>query len=145
MPYLNEACSIDRRQEMHQRQGSAWWALHAELVMHNSATLAHKKACLFFFYFYAHTVHFIAYYLLFIPKKITYITFFFTNFELIDVCIYTATCHYNCLYILNVFDITVGLICVLFAADLNLLKTKRNLLYIRNQSVPRSKHFPPRL
>jgi hypothetical protein len=28
---------------------------------------------------------------------------------------------------------------------LNLLKTKRNLLYIRNQSVPRCKHFPPRL
>ena len=28
---------------------------------------------------------------------------------------------------------------------LNLLKTKRNLLYIRNQSVPRSKHLPPRL
>ena len=28
---------------------------------------------------------------------------------------------------------------------LKLLKTKRNLLYIRNQSVPRSKHFPPRL
>ena len=28
---------------------------------------------------------------------------------------------------------------------LNLLKTKRNLLYIINQSVPRSKHFPPRL
>ena len=27
----------------------------------------------------------------------------------------------------------------------NLLKTKRNLLYIRNQSVPRSKHFPPQL
>ena len=27
----------------------------------------------------------------------------------------------------------------------NLLKTKRNLLYIRNQSVPRSKHFPSRL
>jgi hypothetical protein len=25
------------------------------------------------------------------------------------------------------------------------LKTKRNLLYIRNQSVPRCKHFPPRL
>ena len=25
----------------------------------------------------------------------------------------------------------------------NLLKTKRNLLYIRSQSVPRSKHFPP--
>ena len=27
----------------------------------------------------------------------------------------------------------------------NLLKTKRNLLYIRNQPVPRSKHFQPRL
>ena len=29
--------------------------------------------------------------------------------------------------------------------NINPLKTKRNLLYIRNQSVPRSKHFPPRL
>jgi len=28
---------------------------------------------------------------------------------------------------------------------LKLLKTNRNLLYIRNQSVLRSKHFPPRL
>jgi len=28
---------------------------------------------------------------------------------------------------------------------LNILKTKRNLLYISNQSVPRCKHFPPRL
>jgi hypothetical protein len=27
----------------------------------------------------------------------------------------------------------------------NLLKTKRNLLYIRSQFVPRSKQFPPRL
>jgi len=27
----------------------------------------------------------------------------------------------------------------------SLLKAKRNLLYIRNQSVPRCKHFPPRL
>jgi len=27
----------------------------------------------------------------------------------------------------------------------NLLKTKSNLLYIRNQSVPRCKHFPPPL
>jgi hypothetical protein len=27
----------------------------------------------------------------------------------------------------------------------NLLKTKRNLLYIRNQSLPRSKHFLPGL
>jgi len=29
--------------------------------------------------------------------------------------------------------------------NINLLKTKRNLLYIRNQPVPRCKHFPPRL
>jgi len=28
---------------------------------------------------------------------------------------------------------------------INLLKTKRNLLYIGNQSLPRCKHFPPRL
>jgi len=27
----------------------------------------------------------------------------------------------------------------------NLLKTQSNRLYIRNQFVPRSKHFPPRL
>ena len=27
----------------------------------------------------------------------------------------------------------------------NHLKTKRNLFYIRNQALPRSKHFPPRL
>jgi len=27
----------------------------------------------------------------------------------------------------------------------NFLKTKPNLLYVRNQSVPRCKHFPPRL
>jgi hypothetical protein len=31
------------------------------------------------------------------------------------------------------------------AAVIKLLKSKRNLLYIRNQSVPRCKHFPPRL
>jgi len=29
--------------------------------------------------------------------------------------------------------------------NVNLLKTKRNLLYIRHQTVPRCKHFPPRL
>ena len=29
--------------------------------------------------------------------------------------------------------------------EFNLLNTKRSLLYIMNQSVPRSKHFPPRL
>ena len=29
--------------------------------------------------------------------------------------------------------------------NVNLLKTTRNLLYVRNQSVPRSKHFPPQL
>jgi hypothetical protein len=30
-------------------------------------------------------------------------------------------------------------------AQFNLLKTKRNPLYIRHQFVPRCKHFPPRL
>jgi hypothetical protein len=29
--------------------------------------------------------------------------------------------------------------------QINILKMKRNLLYIRNQSVPRCKHFPPRM
>jgi hypothetical protein len=29
--------------------------------------------------------------------------------------------------------------------EINILRTKRNLLYIRHQSVPRCKHFPPRL
>jgi len=29
--------------------------------------------------------------------------------------------------------------------NINLLKNKRYLLYIRNQSIPRCKHFPPRL
>jgi len=28
---------------------------------------------------------------------------------------------------------------------INILKTKRNPLYIRNRSVPRCKQFPPRL
>ena len=28
---------------------------------------------------------------------------------------------------------------------INLLKTKRNLLYLKTLSVPRCKHFPPRL
>ena len=35
--------------------------------------------------------------------------------------------------------------CSIFGAEINLLRTKHDLLYIRNQSVPRSKHFPPRL
>ena len=29
--------------------------------------------------------------------------------------------------------------------NVKLLKTERNVLYIRNQLVPRSKHFPPQL
>jgi len=33
----------------------------------------------------------------------------------------------------------------LIVCTIKLLKTKCNLLYIRNQSVPRCKHFPPRL
>jgi hypothetical protein len=34
---------------------------------------------------------------------------------------------------------------LIFCALVNLLKTKRNLLYTRNQSVPRCKHFQSRL
>ena len=30
-------------------------------------------------------------------------------------------------------------------SNIKLLKAKRNLLYIRTESVPRNKHFPPRL
>jgi len=30
-------------------------------------------------------------------------------------------------------------------AQFNLLKTKRNLFYMRSQSIPRCKHFSPRL
>ena len=36
-------------------------------------------------------------------------------------------------------------ICQDISSFLKLLNTKRNLLYIRNQSVPRCKHSPPRL
>jgi len=32
-----------------------------------------------------------------------------------------------------------------FNSAFKVLKTKRNLLYIRNHSVPRCKHFPPQL
>ena len=41
----------------------------------------------------------------------------------------------DCAVMLNSFD----------PLYINLLKTKLNLLYIRNQSVLRSKHFPARL
>jgi hypothetical protein len=36
-------------------------------------------------------------------------------------------------------------ICISDAVSINLLNTKRNRLYMKNQSVPRCKHFPPRL
>jgi len=32
-----------------------------------------------------------------------------------------------------------------YSVPFNLLKVESNMLYIRNQSVPRCKHFPPRL
>jgi hypothetical protein len=41
-------------------------------------------------------------------------------------------------------DAVSQLLNILYAL-INLLKTKRNLLYIRNHSVPRCKQFPPRL
>ena len=42
--------------------------------------------------------------------------------------------------ILTEFDIPMETVRLI-----NLLKTKRNLLYIRNQFVPRSRNLPPRL
>jgi len=39
----------------------------------------------------------------------------------------------------------LGVFTVSVFSQINRLQTKSNLLYIRNQSVPRCKHFPPRL
>jgi len=36
-------------------------------------------------------------------------------------------------------------ISLLSSPNINILKTKRSLLHIRNPSVQRCKHFPPRL
>ena len=41
--------------------------------------------------------------------------------------------------------VTAGEVVPCYGLHINLLKTKCNLLYIRNQFVPRSKHFLPRL
>ena len=49
-----------------------------------------------------------------------------------------------CVVSLPLVDVT-DLIGLYTCLTFNLLKTKRIVLYIRNQSVPRSKHFPPRL
>ena len=54
--------------------------------------------------------------------------------EIMTVCSQIHTKHINTLCGQNVELLNV-----------NLLETKRTLLYIRNQSVPRCKHFPPRL
>jgi len=49
---------------------------------------------------------------------------------------------------MTVFTVWYGLNLYIFFSSIlvfNLLKTKRKLLYTSNQSVPRCKHFPPRL
>ena len=56
----------------------------------------------------------------------------------IDTIMVPRNAH-NCITIILVQDIPL---CLKY---IKVLKTKRNLLYIRNQSVPRSKLFPPRL
>jgi len=38
-----------------------------------------------------------------------------------------------------------GLLAGILTTKFNLLKMKYTLLHMRNQSVPRCKHFPPRL
>ena len=66
---------------------------------------------------------------------------------------YSVTiCHECCIYnAWTAFLLThwgnLIFICVIgfWWKQINHLKTKRNLIYIRNQFVPRSKHFPPRL
>ena len=50
-----------------------------------------------------------------------------------------------CLRMSKQSEIYTYTLCGQNAEFLNLLNTKRNLLYIRNQAVPRSKPFPPRL
>jgi hypothetical protein len=50
-------------------------------------------------------------------------------------------CAYNSLYIATNKCMAHPCYCR-SAAQFNLLKTKRNLLYLKNQSVPRCKHFP---
>ena len=43
------------------------------------------------------------------------------------------------------FPLYIHFLTMIHFHRINLLKMKSNLLYIRNQSVPRSKHFLPRL
>ena len=61
--------------------------------------------------------------------------FYFTEFY------YVGACQDSNQYVLP--GNGVSKICLQY--QFNLLNTKRNLPYIRNQSVPRSKLFPPRL
>ena len=44
----------------------------------------------------------------------------------------------------KMINFIIGILSLNIIKVINLLKKKRNLLYIRNQFVPRSKHFPPR-
>ena len=52
---------------------------------------------------------------------------------------------YHVALFVKVLQVLFLCLIIRLSANINLLKTKRNRLYIRNQSVPRSKHFPPRL
>ena len=61
-----------------------------------------------------------------------------------------VTLFYVALYLISTFvimlmSLTISVAIIVDVNRINLLKTKRNLLYIRNQSVPRSKLFPTRL
>ena len=52
---------------------------------------------------------------------------------------------YVCMYIYIYMHVCVLCVCVLEGFVINLLKTKRRLLYVKTQFVPRSKHFSSRL
>jgi len=65
--------------------------------------------------------------------------------NLMKLCLLVSTVCASHIFEVNFIDCFMFHISQIFANSFNLLKTKRNLLYIRHQSVPRCKHFPTRL
>jgi hypothetical protein len=54
--------------------------------------------------------------------------------------------HHQGVHYLSLFEsYNVKTVSLKYSGVVNLLKTKRNLHYIRHQSITHRKHFPPRL
>ena len=71
-------------------------------------------------------------------------THFSECIPIVKRCMTVCVC--VCIYIYYYFNILLSSVDTCKdLLNINLLKMKHNLLYIRNQSLPRSKHFPPRL